>query len=220
MLKKLPKVSNIKKKIFLTILILIFQIPSSANDIRNFQIEGMSIGDSALNYFSETQLENGELGWYNYTHKEYSTSVLPGKGIYNWFKISYKSNDDNFSIEGLIGIVKKNNYDDKKCNNQLNSIALDISKLFENIIQSRKQSYKIAYNPRKIFYPTDPLGKSEATTISFNFSDERKIILACYDIDKKTNEIKSNITDINQFDSFRIDMRSREFINYLKDEAN
>ena len=78
---------------------------------------------------------------------------MPGKGIYNWFKISYKSNDDNFSIEGLIGIGKKNNYDDKKCNNQLNSIALDISKLFENIIQSRKQSYKIAYNPRKIFYP-------------------------------------------------------------------
>ena len=60
-------------------------------------------------------------------------------------------------------------------------------------------------------------GKSNVTNLSFNFLDEGKIILACYDIDKKTNEIKSNITDINQFDSFRIDIRSREFVNYLKD---
>ena len=217
MLKKLLKIFNIKRKIFLTILILIFQSTSLANDIQKFQIEGISVGNSALNYFSETQLENGEQGWYNYTHKEYSTSILPGKGIYDWFKISYKSNDDNFSIEGLVGVVKKKNYDDKKCNNQLNSVALDLSKLFENIEQSRKESYKITYNPRKIFYAADPLGKSEATTISFNFLDEGKIILACYDIDKKTNEIKSNITDINQFDSFRIDIRSREFVNYLKD---
>ena len=71
-------------------------------------------------------------------------------------------------INTFIG-VKKKNYDDKKCNNQLKSVALDLSKLFENIEQSRKESYKITYNPRKIFYAADPLGKSEATYISFTF---------------------------------------------------
>ena len=45
----------------------------------------MSIGDSALNYFSESQLENNEQGWHNYSYEEYSTSLMPGKGIINGF---------------------------------------------------------------------------------------------------------------------------------------
>ena len=47
-------------KKFLAILILIFtlQTPSQADDIRDFQIEGMSIGDSLLDYFSEEEIKN------------------------------------------------------------------------------------------------------------------------------------------------------------------
>jgi hypothetical protein len=33
-------------------------LPSHADDIRDFQIEGMSIGDSLLNYFSKDQIKN------------------------------------------------------------------------------------------------------------------------------------------------------------------
>ena len=45
-------------RIFLTILILIlsFQSWTKADDIRDFEIEGMSIGDSALNFFSQKQI--------------------------------------------------------------------------------------------------------------------------------------------------------------------
>ena len=71
------------------------------------QDENISIGDSALDYFSETELENGELDWFNYSYKEFATSLVSGKGIYDWFKISYRSDDDNFKIEGLVGIVVK-----------------------------------------------------------------------------------------------------------------
>ena len=59
-------------------------------------------------------------------------------------------------------------------------------------------------------------GKSTVTSISFNFLDEGEIILACYDMDKVTNQIDSFIKDINQFDSFRIDIRSRELSYYLE----
>ena len=208
-------------KIFLGILVIGFLLSKSAygDDIKNFQIEKISIGDSALNYFSESQLQDNELDWHNYSYKEYSTSLLPGKGIYDWFQITYKSYDDNFTIEGLVGIIEKRNYDNKKCNNELDTAALNISKLFGNIKRGKKQSYKIAYNPSKIFYATDSLGKSTATSISFNFLDEIEIILACYDMDKATNEIKSYITDINQFDSFRIDIRSSAFADYLENQG-
>ena len=43
-----------------------------------------------------------------------------------------------------------------------------------------------------------------------------QIILACYNMDKTTNQIDSFIKDINQFDSFRIDIRSRALALYLK----
>ena len=47
-------------KKFLAILILAFtlQTPSQADDIRDFQIEGMSIGDSLLDYFDKERIES------------------------------------------------------------------------------------------------------------------------------------------------------------------
>ena len=205
-----------KKIFFLIIWILTFQTQSLADNIRYFQIEDMSIGDSALDYFSESQLENNEQGWHNYSYNEYSTSYMPGKGIYNWFLVTYKNDDNNFIIEGLVGGLEKNNYDNKECNNKLDDVALNISGLFKNTKQGKKQTYKIVYNPRKIFQVADLSGKSTVTSISFNFLDEGQIILACYNMDKATNQIDSFIKDINQFDSFRIDIRSREFSYYLE----
>ena len=118
-----------KKIFFLIISVLSFQALSLADNIQYFQIEGMKIGDSALDYFSESQLENNEQGWYNYSYKEYSTSFMPGKGIYNWFLVSYK-NDNNFIIEALAGGLEKKNYDNKECNNKLVAVALNLSDLF------------------------------------------------------------------------------------------
>ena len=52
MLKKLLRIFNIKKIFFLIVLIIPLQNLSLASDIQKFKIEGMSIGDSALNYFT------------------------------------------------------------------------------------------------------------------------------------------------------------------------
>ena len=205
------------KKI-LGIVFLFFLLSTSAytDDIKDFKIESISIGDSALDYFTESQLEDGELDWYNYSYKEYSTSLVLGKGIYDWFKISYKSDDDNFIIEGLVGIVVKKKYNDGKCNKELDTAALDTSELFKNTKQGKKKLYKVVYNLREIFQKPDPSGKSIVTSISFDFKDEGKIILSCYNMDKATNQIDTPIKDINQFDTFRIDIRSKALANYLE----
>ena len=205
------------KKI-LGIVFLSFFLSTSvhSDNIKNFKIENISIGDSALDYFNESELENGELDWFNYSHKEYATSLVSGKGIYDWFKITYKSDDDNFTIEGLVGIVVKKKYDEVKCNKELDTAALNISKLFKNTKQRKKQLYKVVYNPRKIFQEPNPSGKSTVASISFDFKDEGKITLSCYNMDKATNQIDSPIKDINQFDTFRIDIRSKVLTNYLE----
>ena len=47
-------------KKFLTVLILVFmlQTPSLADDIRDFQIQGISLGDSLSKHFSNEEIEN------------------------------------------------------------------------------------------------------------------------------------------------------------------
>ena len=203
-----------KKIFFLIILVLSFQNLSLAENIRNFQIEGMKIGDSALDYFSESELENNEQGWHNYSYNKYSTSYMPGKGIYSWFLVSYKNDDSNFIIEGLVGGLEIGNYDNKKCNNRLDVVALNISELFKNITQEEKKSHELTQDAAQTYPFT---GKSVVTSLSFNFLDGAKIILSCYNMDKEAKENESFLKSVlNQNDSFRIDVRSSTFVNYLK----
>ena len=53
-----------KKLLGILVLGLFLITPSQADDIRDFQIEGMSIGDSALDYFSEEEIKNGTGPYY------------------------------------------------------------------------------------------------------------------------------------------------------------
>ena len=203
-----------KRIFFLIIWISIFQNLSLADDIRYFQIEEMRIGDSALDYFEESQLEDNEQGWHNYSYNEYSTSYILGKGIYNWFLVSYRNDDNNFIIEGLVGGLEKSNYDNKECNNEIDTVALDISKLFKNTAQEEKISYELTADAARTYPFT---GKSSVTSLSFNFLDGSKIILECYNMDKEAKKNQSFLKSVlKQNDSFRIDVRSSAFANHLK----
>ena len=205
-----------QKILWFVFLVLLTSTNAYTDNIKDFKIENITIGDSALDYFTESQLDNSELDWFNYSYKEYSTSLLPGRGIYDWFKITYKNEDYNYIIEGLAGIVVKKNYEEDKCNKQLDSMVLNLSKLFKNTKSEEKKTYRVVYDPSKIFQETNLSGKSKLTSIFFDFKQEGKIILSCYDMDKETNEIDSPIKDINQFDTFRIDVRSKNLLNHLK----
>jgi len=203
-----------KKIFFLIISVLFFQTISLADNIQNFQIGGMKLGDSALDYFSESQLENNEQGWHNYSYNEYSTSYMPSKGIYNWFLVSYKNYDNNFIIEGLVGGLEKGNFNINECNNKLDVNALNISELFKSTIQEEKKSYELTQDAVRTYPFT---GKSIVTSLSFNFLDGAKIILECYDMEKEAKENESFLKSVlKQNDSFRIDVRSSAFVNYLK----
>ena len=46
-----------KKFLAIIILNLCFIIPSQADDIKDFEIEGISVGDSLLNFYSEEKLK-------------------------------------------------------------------------------------------------------------------------------------------------------------------
>ena len=203
-----------KKIFFLVIFILSFQNLSLSKDIQYFKIEGMKIGDSALNYFKESELEDNEQGWHNYSYKEYSTSLMPGKGIYDWFLISYRNGDNNFIIEAIAGGIEKINYNKKECVDNIDSSALKISDNLKMPVNLKKKTYELAKDASRNYPFT---GKSEVTSLSFNFIDGAEIILACYIMNKETKQNESLLTLIsNKKDTFRTEVQSHTFRNFLK----
>ena len=65
------------KKLYIYLFLVLFslQTPSQADDIRDFQIEGMSLGDSLLDYFSEEEINNFEKDYYPGSKKYYRLNI-------------------------------------------------------------------------------------------------------------------------------------------------
>ena len=87
------------KIILILFVILNFQSWTFADDIRDFEIEGMSIGDSLLDYFSkkidQEQFFEAEQG----DNKEVARFYIrEKKGNYDWITISYKTSDKRYTI--------------------------------------------------------------------------------------------------------------------------
>ena len=91
------------KKLFIIIIFFIsFQTLSKAEDIRDFEIEGMSIGDSALDYFGINDIIKNSQSYYK--NKKF-TPVQNDN--YNFFKIydavdyHFKTGDNKYIIQNI-----------------------------------------------------------------------------------------------------------------------
>ena len=86
-----------KRLLLILILTLNFQTLTKADDIRDFEIEGMSIGDSLLNLFSEEELiEQFKGNIYNYpnSNRIFESSLpLLKSNIYDEIQVSLINND-------------------------------------------------------------------------------------------------------------------------------
>ena len=81
-----------KLSTYLFLVLFSFSAPSSAGNIQDFEIEGMTIGDSLLDYMSEEEIkENVGFVW---PDKKF-TIIIYNKAseIYDMVAIDYKSND-------------------------------------------------------------------------------------------------------------------------------
>ena len=66
-------------RVFLAVLVLIFSLQSwtKADDISDFEIEGISIGDSLLDYYNEEEiLTQKKITGFLYPNKDYFTARL------------------------------------------------------------------------------------------------------------------------------------------------
>ena len=101
-------------KIFLTLFVLFFSSSVISKDIADFQIEGISIGDSLLDYFSEEEILKNKR-FYNEDKKFISSEFLIDSKDYEVVGAYYKNNDKIFTIHGIIGFNFYDKINIKNC---------------------------------------------------------------------------------------------------------
>ena len=157
---------------FLTALVLILTLQSWVKaDIFKFQIEGMSIGDSALNFFSEKEIKNNSMDYYrDKTFTPVQNDKYPFFKIYDAVDFDFRTGDKGYIIQSISGVL----YFDKNiqdCYDKMDSLILDIKKKIKYI---KHHSKKEAKNQ------ADKSGKSKFTETRFDLKNGY-IGIICYD---------------------------------------
>ena len=185
-------------KTLLTLFVLFFSSLVVADDISDFEIEGMSIGDSLLTYFSESKIQTN---FYPNSKKFAGTMHLIDTGVYDTVRIHYKM-DKKFIIHGIGGLIfYMNNID--SCYEKENEII--------NSLESKFPSAK-KYIQGKQKHDADPTGKSIYTLTEFSF-ENGSITIQC------TDWSKSITSELGWHDYLGYTINTNEFINWLSNEA-
>jgi hypothetical protein len=182
-----------KKFILIILLIKFISISSHAEDIKNFEIEGMSIGDNLLNYFTKNQLEEfvNHSSTFHYpdgktkivrTHsKEPLRQSIKKSSTYDFAGVSFKdpgwikrkdSDERDYKIIGIQGYISFEEVND--CNKERLKIEKDIENVLN--IKPKRETKKHAYDKT-----------SQSFTSWFNFSTNDSISINCTDWQKKFN---------------------------------
>ena len=195
-------------RVFLVIFILIFSFQSltKADDIRDFQIEGMSIDDSALDYFTKKDIKKAIKERITYPNSQKFSMLTfylhKNLKIYDSVQINHITKDKKLIIYGISGI----NYFENsinECKKEKKIIVNELSEIFQN-------SEKIN-NKKKHEY--DKTGKSFIYQTLFNLISGDVIRVECYDWSKKMT--KKNSLD----DQLVVSILHKDFSNFLSNEA-
>lgn len=128
-------------KIFLALLIAIFSFQSltNADDIKDFQIEGISLEESALDYFSETKIkENSKIYFKNKKYTPVENYKLPFFKTYDYFDFRYLTGDRNYIMHSIAGII---NFDGKKYSDCLKLSVTITNAIKEMLPNTEMQSF-------------------------------------------------------------------------------
>ena len=195
-----------KYSYFIVIFLFFFNTIAKADDIRDFEIEGISIGDSLLLYETKENIVALSEGYKSNLYSRFSLIDINSNDYYH-IQVHYKTNDKNYIITAIAGVIKyKNEF--KKCKKKKEEITKAILNQFPNFIPVDHGSYKWA---------NDPSGKTMVSQFFFELGTKDyndNIGISCYDwsddISKKNN----------WFDNLRVSVQTKEFDDWLINKSS
>ena len=189
--------------LYLFLVFFTLQTPSQADDIRDFQIEGVSLGDSLLDHFSETKLV-GVITNPSFKNKKYKIIKLEKLRkieLYDTLTLWVKDNDKKYIVYSVEGYIYfRNNIND--CYKKQKEIIKELNDFFkddgikDNRLRTRKHS-------------GDKSGKSTIKETVFWFPSGARVQISCMDFSKATG----------WDDSLSVAIDSKEYAYFLDNEA-
>ena len=190
------------KKILFITYIIIFHTFANADDARDFEIEGMSAGDSLLNYLekwniTEQQIIDTKKFYYPASKKFYGLQFdLTDYETYKHIQVHIKSGS-NYTVSSVVGGEFFDNIN--KCYSKQKIIVSDLKKAFP----------KAELSEYKSTYPDDPNSSIKITEFYLNNFD---VVVYCTDWSIKA-ESRGNT------DNLRVEISSLEFSKFISTEA-
>ena len=173
-----------------------------AENISDLEIEGISIGDTLLQYASNEQINiaknNSSIMRDKNGNDKFIIIFLDTINLneYEDLQITYKINDKNFIIHAIDGGINFPN-DFKKCKNKQKKIVSDLKDMFKNV---HFRSFKGKHN-------ADDSGKSIHNSNVFTLSNGTINIWCTLWSDK-----------VNFNDGLSVTLRSKEYNDFLLNE--
>ena len=189
-----------KRLLLILILTFSFQSLTKADDIKDFEIEGMSVGDSLLDFFSQEEIKNSTT--YKYKNNKFIGVDLRLKNteVYELVQIHYKPGKE-YIIASTVGAIF---YEDiNNCYKKKDKIVTDLSKSLEG--------FKII-NDGTFQASEDETGKSTMTAVVFELESGEVGVTCSY----FSNEFKIKN---NYQNNIRVDISTKEFSDWLRNEA-
>jgi hypothetical protein len=197
---------------YILFLVLSFNSASSANELKEFEIAGFSLGESLLDYFDKSDIKNELKSEYTYFYKDNKYAVLGvGDGVdynlsmkfenYDELALTVKPDDKKFIIYSVSGDIFCKD-DIKKCLSQQKEIISEL----EDFLGSEFESWK---KPHSV----DPSGKSMVYGNNITYDDGSDIAVDVYQWSEKMKQ------ENNFPDTLQVSMSTKEFSNFLMYEA-
>tara|TARA_B100000965_G_scaffold364825_1_gene348762 strand:+ start:892 stop:1473 length:582 start_codon:yes stop_codon:yes gene_type:complete len=191
--------------ILIAIFVLFFSYSLVAEDISDFEIEGISIGDSLLQYMSKEEIKE-EIAvnkyMYHYLTDEFGEVYLyKNFKTYKFLSFFVKPNDSKYKIYSIRGTMPHQE-DLNKCYEQMEQITSEFKISFKKTKTSTSE-----FNHR-----IDPSGESKVISRNFTFDNGDVINIMCINFEEKLRI--SN----NWIDGLDINIRTYEFRKWINSE--
>lgn len=191
-----------KKFLFTLLLILIFQSLSKANDIKDFEIENVSLGDSLLKHYDKDEIKISKKKKITYPNKEFYDLQLDVNNFEIWpfLSFSIRKDDQNLIIHALAGGKLM---DIEECKLLKKQIIKDLKSAFFSKVKENKYDYT---------YDNIADGKSVAYISDF-FLSNGNLRVYCTDWSRIAE------TEEGFGDSLRLEIGTLEYFDWLRTKA-